>query len=193
MARGYRWTDAGRPRLLKSFESLSDDPSRVVPSRGAMRGPLESGGLNQPEPAEQCPCPQQPEQVNPAAPDDQGGGRREQPDRPVFHRTAVGSSQNPGRRKQQRHHDGCHALLERAHRPQILVSMAPAGCGVAQQGARDQMPSMAMNTPSRPLSMPPAFRPTFQPSRATNSTLGPGAACAMAIEALNCASVNQCC
>ncbi|MCY1554130.1 hypothetical protein D9M68_906800 [compost metagenome] len=38
---------------------------------------------------------------------------------------------------------------------------------------------------------PPALRPTFQPSRATKSTLGPGAACESAIDEVNCASLSQ--
>ena len=44
-----------------------------------------------------------------------------------------------------------------------------------------------------PASPPPAFRPTFQPMRATNSTFGPGAAWAMATDELNCASLSQPC
>ena len=35
------------------------------------------------------------------------------------------------------------------------------------------------------------FMPTFHPISATNSTLGPGAACAIATDALNCGSVSQ--
>lgn len=48
------------------------------------------------------------------------------------------------------------------------------------------MPAIVIATPSSasahavgpPASPPPAFRPTFQPISATNSTFGPGAACA---------------
>ena len=47
----------------------------------------------------------------------------------------------------------------------------------------------AVGPPPRP---PPAFRPTFQPIRATNSTFGPGAACASATLEVNCESVSQC-
>ncbi len=32
---------------------------------------------------------------------------------------------------------------------------------------------------------------TFQPSTATKSTFGPGAACAMAMDAVNCSGVNH--
>ncbi len=47
--------------------------------------------------------------------------------------------------------------------------------------------------PEPPASPPPAFRPTFQPISATNSTLGPGAACASATHEVNCGSVSQPC
>ena len=52
-------------------------------------------------------------------------------------------------------------------------------------------PSMHTAMPRAPSSQPitpgpPALMPKFQPSRAMNSTLGPGAAWAMAMEALNC-------
>ena len=39
----------------------------------------------------------------------------------------------------------------------------------------------------------PSGPPTFQPITATNSTFGPGAACAIATEAVNCGSVIQWC
>ena len=58
------------------------------------------------------------------------------------------------------------------------------------------MPTMLSTMPRAPLAQPagpapPALMPTFQPSSAMNSTLGPGAAWAMAMEALNCRSVSQ--
>ena len=63
------------------------------------------------------------------------------------------------------------------------------------------MPSMAENTPApasaqaaAPAAVPPAaFMPTVQPKTATNSTLGPGAACASAMALLNWASLSQAC
>jgi hypothetical protein len=63
------------------------------------------------------------------------------------------------------------------------------------------MPTMVTIRPKRPSSQavgpapmpPPALSPTFQPISATNSTLGPGAAWAMATDELNCASVSQPC
>ena len=61
------------------------------------------------------------------------------------------------------------------------------------------MPAMVMNTPhnakltaGQPAAKPPpALSPTFQPIKATNKTLGPGAPCAMAMDEVNCVSVNQ--
>ena len=52
---------------------------------------------------------------------------------------------------------------------------------------------MVTATPSRAAAMLPALRPTFQPISATNSTFGPGAACASAIDWLNWAWVSQWC
>ena len=45
---------------------------------------------------------------------------------------------------------------------------------------------MASAMPSTAARVPPALRPTFQPSNAMNSTFGPGAACASAMLAANC-------
>ena len=50
---------------------------------------------------------------------------------------------------------------------------------------------MASTTPSAAPGRPALLRPTFHPISATNSTFGPGAACAIAIEALNWLSVSQ--
>jgi hypothetical protein len=53
------------------------------------------------------------------------------------------------------------------------------------------MPPRQISIPSSAVQRPPAFSPTFHPISAVNRTLGPGAACAIAIEALNCGSVSQ--
>jgi hypothetical protein len=55
------------------------------------------------------------------------------------------------------------------------------------------MPTMVTSTPNRAAPTLPAFIPTCQPIRATNSTLGPGAAWARAMAALNCSWVSQPC
>ena len=62
------------------------------------------------------------------------------------------------------------------------------------------MPAMVMPMPRKPIgqalmpadSPPPALRPMFHPIKATNSTLGPGADCAKAIEDEKEASESQC-
>ncbi len=61
------------------------------------------------------------------------------------------------------------------------------------------MATMVTSTPNRASAQatqpadgpPPALSPTFQPSTATNSTLGPGAACESAIDEVNCDSLSQ--
>jgi hypothetical protein len=53
------------------------------------------------------------------------------------------------------------------------------------------MPPSASAMPNSAVPSPPALRPTFHPMRAVKRTLGPGAACAMAMEALNWGSVSH--
>ena len=61
------------------------------------------------------------------------------------------------------------------------------------------MPPMLARMPSEPSAQasmpaaipPPALMPMFQPIKATNNTLGPGADCANAIEDEKAASVSQ--
>ena len=55
----------------------------------------------------------------------------------------------------------------------------------------NMIPPSASTIPSAAVPRPPALRPTFHPISAVKSTLGPGAACAMAMEALNCGSVSH--
>ena len=74
----------------------------------------------------------------------------------------------------------------KARTPRVSRRLAPhrvAHSDSAVDGMR--MPAMVASAPSGP--------PTFQPITATNSTFGPGAACAIATEAVNCGSVIQWC